>query len=338
MLGVVVVLGDCSGAMPPASNDGAEVNGVVAASSNCAHDGTRSTPIARATALVRIFHEPADRAPLVMQQTLPGRRAAARMPGTGDSETYPGTVADKETGGAPDTGSSPFDDPTLQMRRERPSMLESEDDLGFDNSALDNSGYSAPYAAPTEQIHQPAAAGPVDTGQPPVVKARRGTLDLGLLVLRLAVGGILIVHGLQKLVGLWGGPGLDGFEETLREAGYQQPNILAIVAAAGELAAGAFLVLGLLTPLAAAAIVAIMINAVLFKHELEPGLQFFASEQTGFEFEALLVAAAVSLTLTGPGRIAVDGPRKWATRPFLGSFVALLLGVAAGVCLWIFGR
>ncbi|MFD6895607.1 DoxX family protein [Rhodococcus sp. NPDC060086] len=247
-------------------------------------------------------------------------------------------MTEKETGRGPDAGSSPYDEPTLSMRRDRPSMLESDDDLGFDNSALDNSGYNAPYAAPTEQIHQPAAAGPVDTGEPPVVKARRGTLDLGLLVLRLAVGGILIAHGLQKLVGLWGGPGLDGFEELLREAGYQQPGILAIVGAVGELAAGAFLVLGLLTPLAAAAIVAIMINAVLFKHELAPGVQFFAAEQTGFEFEALLAAAAVALTLTGPGRIAVDGPRKWATRPFVGSFVALLIGVAAGVCLWIFGR
>lgn len=227
-------------------------------------------------------------------------------------------------------------------------MLESDDDLGFDNSALapgfdssvyDSSAYGgAAYAAPTEQIYRPDQSGTAPAETAPVVKARRGTLDLGLLVLRLAVGGILIVHGLQKLVGLWGGPGLDGYEELLREAGYQQPGILAIVGAAGELAAGAFLVLGLLTPLAAAAIVAIMINAVLFKHELEPGVQFFASEQSGFEFEVLLAAAAVSLTLTGPGRIAVDGPRKWATRPFVGSFVALLLGVAAGVCLWIFGR
>ncbi len=267
------------------------------------------------------------------------------MPGTGGPETYPGRVTDKETGGEPDTGSSPYDDPTLSMRRDRPSMLESDDDLGFDNSTLDGSGPvydgaaygGAAYAAPTEQIYRPDQSGTA-VEPAPVAKARRGTLDLGLLVLRLAVGGILIVHGLQKLVGLWGGPGLDGYEELLREAGYRQPGILAIVGAAGELAAGAFLVLGLLTPLAAAAIVAIMINAVLFKHELEPGVQFFASEQSGFEFEVLLAAAAVSLTLTGPGRIAVDGPRKWATRPFVGSFVALLLGVAAGVCLWIFGR
>ncbi len=85
------------------------------------------------------------------------------MPGTGGPETYPGRVTDKETGGEPDTGSSPYDDPTLSMRRDRPSMLESDDDLGFDNSTLDGSGPvydgaaygGAAYAAPTEQIYRP---------------------------------------------------------------------------------------------------------------------------------------------------------------------------------------
>jgi len=258
----------------------------------------------------------------------------------GRPESYPGGVTDKETGRSPETGSSPFDEPTLQMRRTRASRLESEDDLDLDGSSFG----SGAHAAPTEQMYRPGTAGgyvadPASTTveQHPV-KVRRGTLDLGLLILRLAVGGTLIAHGLQKLVGLWGGPGLDGFEELLREAGYQQPRVLAIVGAVGETAAGALLVLGLLTPLAAAAVVAIMINAVLFKHDLEPGVQYFASDRSGFEYEVLLAAAAVALTLTGPGRIAADGPRKWATRPFLGSFVALLLGVAAGVCLWLFGR
>lgn len=254
-------------------------------------------------------------------------------------------MTDKETGGTPDTGSSPYDEPTLEMRRARTSRLESEDDLDLDGSSFGSSA----YAAPTEQMYRPERSGAYvpdatdTTGATTVeaqapVKARRGTLDLGLLILRLAVGGTLIVHGLQKLVGLWGGPGLDGFEELLRTAGYQQPKLLAILGAVGESAAGALLVLGLLTPLAAAAVVAIMINAVLFKHDLDPGVQYFASEQSGFEYEVLLTATAVALTLTGPGRIAVDGPRKWATRPFLGSFVALLLGVAGGVCLWLFAR
>jgi len=253
-------------------------------------------------------------------------------------------VADNKTGGIPDAGSSPYDDQqderTLEMRRPRASYLGSDEDFGAGATALGNDA----YAAPTEQMYRPEPvygaepSGAVAVGEQAPVKVRRGTLDLGLFVLRAVVGAIFVVHGLQKLVGLWNGPGLDGFESMLRDAGYQQPAVLAIVGAVGEIAAGGLLVLGLLTPFAAAAIVAIMVDAVLFKHELEPGLQFFAAESSGFEFEILLLACAVALTLTGPGRIAVDGRRGWATRPFLGSFVVLLLGVAAGVCLWIFGR
>lgn len=231
----------------------------------------------------------------------------------------------------------PYENPTLELNRRRSSMLESDDDLGLDRAAFDS--------RPTEQIYRPdppiAPGGyvepePVAPAEPP--KARRGTLDLGLLILRLAVGATMIVHGLQKLTGWWDGPGLDGFEAAVESAGYRYSEILATVGAIGEVAAGVLLVLGLLTPLAAAAVVAIMINAVLFKHNLEPGLQYFAAEQSGVEFEVLLGAAAVAIVLTGPGRIAVDGARGWATRPFIGSFVALLLGVAGGVCLWLFVR
>lgn len=250
-------------------------------------------------------------------------------------------VSDKDTGGVPDTGQSPYDDPTVAMQRDDPTLKmqrpgsytgaeeASSSHVGDRNQFGDQSHVSP--GGPSHGVE------PGTRGAAPA-KVRRGTTDLGLLVLRLVVGATLIVHGLQKLVGLWGGPGLDGFESTLRDAGYQQPQILAIVGAVGELAAGGFLVLGLLTPIAAAAIVAIMINAVLFKHELEPGFQYFASDASGIEYEVLLVGCAVALTLTGPGRIAVDGPRGWSTRPFIGSLVALLLGVAAGVCLWIFGR
>ncbi|MEE2034345.1 DoxX family protein, partial [Rhodococcus sp. CC-R104] len=96
-------------------------------------------------------------------------------------------MTDKENGSVPEAGSSPYDEPTLQMRRDRPSRLESDDDLDLDGSSFES---APPYApAPTEQIHRPAPAGAVTADEPPVAKVRRGTLDLGLLVLRLAVGG-----------------------------------------------------------------------------------------------------------------------------------------------------
>lgn len=166
------------------------------------------------------------------------------------------------------------------------------------------------------------------------VKIGRGTLDLGLLALRLAVGGTALVHGLQKLTGMWNGPGLDGFEEVLVNSGFQQAKLLAILGAIGEVAGGALLILGLVTPLAAASVLAVMINAWAFRQIAEPGLEYFAP--AGTEYETLLGVCAGVIILTGPGRISLDGRRGWATRPFIGSFAALILGVAAGVCVWIF--
>ncbi|AOW92328.1 DoxX family protein [Rhodococcus sp. WMMA185] len=166
------------------------------------------------------------------------------------------------------------------------------------------------------------------------VEIGRGTLDLGLLVLRLAVGGTILVHGLQKLTGLWDGPGLGGFEEILASSGFQQAKLLSILGAVAEVAGGALLIFGLVTPLAAASVLAVMINAWAFRQVGQPGLEYFAP--TGTEYETLLGVCAGVIILTGPGRISLDGRRGWATRPFVGSFVTLILGIAAGVCVWIF--
>ncbi|MDV3127149.1 DoxX family protein [Mycobacterium sp. 21AC1] len=165
---------------------------------------------------------------------------------------------------------------------------------------------------------------------------RRGTQDLGLLILRLAVGGLLILHGLQKAFGWWGGPGLNGFETSLGEMGYQHAGILTYVATGGQIAAGVLLVLGLFTPIAAAGALAYLINGVLAEAVIahnEARLSDFLTD--GHEYRVIVVIAAAAIVLTGPGRYGFDAGRGWARRPFVGSFVALLLGVAAGVGVWI---
>src|SRR6201999_2196120 len=82
--------------------------------------------------------------------------------------------------------------------------------------------------------------------------ARRGTQPLGLLILRVGLGGVFVAHGLQKLFGWWGGEGLTGFRNTLSGIGYQHADILTYCAAGGEIAAGGPLVLCPFPPLAPA--------------------------------------------------------------------------------------
>ena len=60
---------------------------------------------------------------------------------------------------------------------------------------------------------------------------RRGTQDLGLMLLRVGLGALLIAHGLQKAFGWWGGSGLGGFQQSLADLGYQHANILTYVGA-----------------------------------------------------------------------------------------------------------
>ncbi|OHV05732.1 DoxX family protein [Mycobacterium talmoniae] len=169
--------------------------------------------------------------------------------------------------------------------------------------------------------------GPVD---------RRGTQDLGLLLLRLALGALLVVHGLQKLFGWWGGQGLTGFKNSLSDTGYQYADILSYVAVGGQIVAGVLLVLGLFTPVAAAGALAYLLNGVLAAASAHGGvrhLAFFGPD--GQEYQITLIAIAAALVLTGPGKYGFDAGRGWARRPFIGSFIALLLGIGGGVALWV---
>ncbi len=201
-----------------------------------------------------------------------------------------------------------------------------------------------PYVQPQPDPVQPvSSAGPAeiipgDAEERAKAAARRGTQNLGLLLLRVALGAVFIAHGLQKAFGWWGGPGLAGFRDTLTEAGYQNAGLLTYLAAGAQIASGVLLVLGLFTPVAAAVALAFLVNSGLstFTEQRADGGMFVFGAAT--EYLAVLVAVAAAIILSGPGRYGFDGGRGWARRPFIGSFLALLIGVGGGVAAWFFLR
>ena len=130
--------------------------------------------------------------------------------------------------------------------------------------------------------------------------ATRHAYDVGLLLLRVMVGVAMTAHGAQKLFGWFGGGGVHGTAEFFTQSGYPAAPAMAVVSGLIETFGGIALVLGLLTPLAAAAIVGDMLNAVAVKWTGG----FF--EPSGMEYELLLTVAAASIAFTGPGRYAVD--------------------------------
>jgi putative oxidoreductase len=197
-----------------------------------------------------------------------------------------------------------------------------------------------PYVQPAADAAAPARPQEVGPDAEERAKAagRRGTQDLGLLVLRVALGAIFIAHGLQKVFGWWGGPGLEGFKETLTEAGYQHADMLTYIAAGAQIASGVLLVLGLFTPVAAAVALAFLVNSLLatFTAQRQAGGLFVLGSAA--EHLLMLAAAAAAIILAGPGRYGFDGGRGWARRPFIGSFLALVLAIGGGVAAWLYLR
>jgi len=161
--------------------------------------------------------------------------------------------------------------------------------------------------------------------------------DLGLLLLRLAVGGVFLAHGIQHVFGLWGGVGIGGLGRTLDGFGYGNTGILAWATALTELIGGAAVVLGIFTPLAAAGLLALMINAVLVK----AGNGFFIAGPPGansVELEVVLGLAAAAIVLAGSGRIALDNGRTWQRRPAPWGVLCLMVGIAAGLLVYFLLR
>src|SRR5829696_6365228 len=79
-------------------------------------------------------------------------------------------------------------------------------------------------------------------------------MKLGITTLRVAFGGTFIAHGVQKLFGWFGGPGLEGMGQGLEQMGLKPGKRHALIAGAAETGGGALLATGFLTPLGAAAV------------------------------------------------------------------------------------
>lgn len=233
-----------------------------------------------------------------------------------------------------------------------PEAVEPEDEpeplVDDDDSETTAIARDEPTDEPAEDVDEGLDQSPaVDRELPPSVQPRllddprlkmarqRGTQHLGLMVLRVGVGVVLVIHGMQKMFGWWDGPGIDGFKNSLTELGYQHADVLSYLAAGAQIVAGALLVLGLFTPVVAAGALAYLVNSLLadIATQRQHGhLNFFLPG--GNEYHIMLIVALVAIILAGPGLYGFDAGRGWARRPFIGSSAALLIGVGGGIGFW----
>lgn len=126
-------------------------------------------------------------------------------------------------------------------------------------------------------------------------------MDLGLLLLRLIVGGLIFGHGAQKAFGLFGGMGPAGTAPIFESWGLRPGRPLVLLAATCEIVGSALLVLGLGTPLGAA----MAMGTLTVAASVSAGNGLWAVKG-GCELPLLYAVAAGSLAFTGPGRYSVD--------------------------------
>jgi putative oxidoreductase len=122
------------------------------------------------------------------------------------------------------------------------------------------------------------------------------------LALRLPVGIIFAAHGSQKLFGWFGGYGLEGTGQWMASIGLEPGVLMAALSGSAEFFGGLLILLGLATRPAALVAAFTMVVAILSVH-IHNGL--FMSNN-GYEFGLALLAATVSLVISGGGRASVD--------------------------------
>lgn len=146
--------------------------------------------------------------------------------------------------------------------------------------------------------------------------------DAGLLLLRVTVGVVFFAHGWNHV---FGGGRIAGTARWFAGLGMRPPLVHAWLASLTELVAGALLVLGLLTPLAAAAVVGVMLVAWITNHRTNGFFIFRPGE--GYEYVMTLTACGVALAGLGSGALSLDAAFGLFDPP---GWLGLAIGVLGG--------
>ncbi|MGG6313627.1 DoxX family protein [Paenibacillus macerans] len=128
------------------------------------------------------------------------------------------------------------------------------------------------------------------------------SLALALLIIRLVIGLTMMAHGAQKLFGWFGGYGPKGTGGWLESLGIKPGVPMAVMAGLAEFGGGLLVAAGLFTPVGAALLILTMIVAIVSVH-VKNG---FWSSAGGYEYNLIIIAAAVGLVLTGAGSYSID--------------------------------
>lgn len=149
------------------------------------------------------------------------------------------------------------------------------------------------------------------------------TWSIAVLILRLTLGGMILAHGMNKL---FGGGRIPGTARWFESIGMKPGILNAWAAAITEVGSGVLLILGLVTPLACAGLVALMVVAIVTVHRKNGFFVFNAGQ--GIEYCLVIALTAIALGGLGSGRWSLDHTLKiWTFKPWVGLVVAAGVGI-----------
>lgn len=131
--------------------------------------------------------------------------------------------------------------------------------------------------------------------------------DAAALIARVALGIVILPHGLQKLLGMFGGYGFSATVGYFTSTGMPAP--VAVLVILGESFGALFLILGLISRFSAFSIGLIMLGAIFLVHAQAGFFMNWAGAQAGegFEYHLLALGLALIVVLRGGGKWSVDG-------------------------------
>ncbi len=148
-------------------------------------------------------------------------------------------------------------------------------------------------------------------------------LNAGLLIIRVVVGLTIVTHGLNKI---FGGGKIAGTAGWFASIGMKMPLVNAWMAALTEIGAGLLLAVGLLTPLAAGGLIAVMTVAMITSH-IRNRWFIFNANGGGVEYVVVLALVCLGVAIAGPGQWSIDDKVEFFWEGWPGLVIALVAGL-----------
>jgi putative oxidoreductase len=149
----------------------------------------------------------------------------------------------------------------------------------------------------------------------------------GLFILRVSVGATMVAHGYNHI---YRGGKIKGTAGWFESLGMKPGIVHAWLASLTEIAAGAGLIVGLLTPFAAGAILGTLAVAFITNHR-KAGFFVFRRPTEGWEYLMNLIAACVAIGCVGPGKWSLDHAIDFEPHGWTGLSIVLVIGVGGAI-------